>query len=118
MSKVSKIILEEAEKVASALCAHLPLVKDCRLSDSYMQLIQKLLDHALKESVLLEESRQVIAYAMLHPMYENNPNDRATLNQYSQQVIILISIYKFFTCNDFNPQAVGNYTLLIVPFLA
>ena len=58
-----------------------------------MQLIQKLLDHALKESVLLEESRQVIAYAMLHPMYENNPNDRATLNQYSQQVIILISNY-------------------------
>ena len=60
-----------------------------------MQLIQKLLDHALKESVLLEESRQVIAYAMLHPMYENNPNDRATLNQYSQQVVILISNYIF-----------------------
>ena len=51
-----------------------------------MQLIQKLLDHALKESVLLEESRQVIAYAMLHPMYDSNANDRAVLSNYSQQV--------------------------------
>jgi len=77
----------------------LPLVKERHLSDFYVQLIQKLLKYSLANNELLEESRQVIAYALLHPMFEQSQNDRQLLTEFSQQVK---NVLEFF--NRVNPK--------------
>lgn len=65
-------------------------MKERHLSDFYIQLVRKLLTYSLAHNELLEESRQVIAYALLHPIFEQSQNDRQLLADYSQQVCTLM----------------------------
>ena len=75
-----KGFLEDAPKIATALIDHLPLVTDHSLSARYMDLLSKVLKFSIKEEKLLEDSRQLLSIAIIHPIFKN---DQRELEKYA-----------------------------------
>ena len=69
-SWVERLLQESPTRISQELLLHLPVAKDPRLVSLYMPLINKLLEEAERNDVLLEESRSILAYAMMHPIFE------------------------------------------------
>ncbi|MEQ2244028.1 Protein Smaug 2 [Ilyodon furcidens] len=66
---VSQWHQEPKEKVVSLLLSHLPLLqpRNCEAKCEYMKLLQKVLTHTIESSLFVEESRQLLSYALIHP---------------------------------------------------
>ncbi|KAK0136574.1 Protein Smaug 2 [Merluccius polli] len=60
---------EPKEKVVSLLLSHLPLLqpRNSEAKCEYMNLLQKVLSHTIESSLFVEESRQLLSYALIHP---------------------------------------------------
>nr|XP_015196593.1 PREDICTED: protein Smaug homolog 2 isoform X1 [Lepisosteus oculatus]XP_015196594.1 PREDICTED: protein Smaug homolog 2 isoform X1 [Lepisosteus oculatus]XP_015196595.1 PREDICTED: protein Smaug homolog 2 isoform X1 [Lepisosteus oculatus]XP_015196596.1 PREDICTED: protein Smaug homolog 2 isoform X1 [Lepisosteus oculatus] len=66
---VSQWHQEPKEKVVSLLLSHLPLLqpRNAEAKCEYMKLLQKVLSHTIESSLFVEESRQLLSYALIHP---------------------------------------------------
>ncbi|XP_008267903.2 protein Smaug homolog 1 isoform X1 [Oryctolagus cuniculus] len=60
---------ESKDKVISLLLTHLPLLKPGNLDAKveYMKLLPQILAHSIEHSQHIEESRQLLSYALIHP---------------------------------------------------
>ncbi|CAL8373751.1 protein Smaug homolog 2 [Gadus morhua] len=60
---------EPKEKVVALLLSHLPLLqpRNSEAKCEYMNLLQKVLSHTIESSLFVEESRQLLSYALIHP---------------------------------------------------
>uniref|UniRef100_A0A8C8VEZ8 Protein Smaug homolog 1 n=1 Tax=Pelusios castaneus TaxID=367368 RepID=A0A8C8VEZ8_9SAUR len=60
---------ESKDKVISLLLTHLPLLKPGNIDAKveYMKLLPKILAHSIEHSQHIEESRQLLSYALIHP---------------------------------------------------
>ncbi|XP_041121589.1 protein Smaug homolog 1-like isoform X2 [Polyodon spathula] len=67
------------ERVLSLLLTHLPLLQpgNVEAKGEYMQLLPKILAHSIEHGRHLEESRQLLSYALIHPA--TSLEDRAAL---------------------------------------
>lgn len=66
---VSQWHQEPKEKVVSLLLSHLPLLqpRNSEAKCEYMKLLQKVLSQTIESSLFVEESRQLLSYALIHP---------------------------------------------------
>uniref|UniRef100_A0AAV2J056 SAM domain-containing protein n=1 Tax=Knipowitschia caucasica TaxID=637954 RepID=A0AAV2J056_KNICA len=66
---VSQWHQESKDKVVSLLLSHLPLLqpRNSEAKCEYMKLLQKVLSHTIESSLFVEESRQLLSYALIHP---------------------------------------------------
>uniref|UniRef100_A0A674DCZ0 Sterile alpha motif domain containing 4B n=1 Tax=Salmo trutta TaxID=8032 RepID=A0A674DCZ0_SALTR len=66
---VSQWHQEPMEKAVSLLLSHLPLLqpRNSEAKCEYMKLLQKVLSHTIESSLFVEESRQLLSYALIHP---------------------------------------------------
>ncbi|XP_045148677.1 protein Smaug homolog 2 isoform X3 [Echinops telfairi] len=66
---VSQWQQESKEKVVSLLLSHLPLLQpgNTEAKTEYMRLLQKVLAYSIESSAFIEESRQLLSYALIHP---------------------------------------------------
>ncbi|XP_069594761.1 protein Smaug homolog 1 isoform X2 [Ranitomeya imitator] len=84
---------ESKDTVISQLLTHLPLLKPGNMDAKveYMKLLPKLLAHSIEHNQHIEESRQLLSYALIHPatslddrsalaMWLNHLEDRTTGN--------------------------------------
>ncbi|XP_041090665.1 protein Smaug homolog 2-like isoform X1 [Polyodon spathula] len=76
---VSQWYQEPKEKVVSQLLSHLPLLQphNAEAKDEYMKLLQKVLSYTIESNLFVEESRQLLSYALIHPA--TTVEDRTTL---------------------------------------
>ncbi|KAG8567515.1 hypothetical protein GDO81_013659 [Engystomops pustulosus] len=60
---------EPKEKVISLLLSHLPLLqpRNTEAKCEYMKLLQKVLAYTTESNLYIEESRQLLSYALIHP---------------------------------------------------
>ncbi|XP_044523356.1 protein Smaug homolog 2 isoform X3 [Gracilinanus agilis] len=60
---------ESKEKVVSLLLSHLPLLQpgNTEAKSEYMKLLQKVLAYSIENNAFIEESRQLLSYALIHP---------------------------------------------------
>ncbi|XP_062974266.1 protein Smaug homolog 1 isoform X2 [Elgaria multicarinata webbii] len=60
---------ESKDKVISLLLTHLPLLKPGNIEAKveYMRLLPKILAHSIEHNQHIEESRQLLSYALIHP---------------------------------------------------
>ncbi|XP_003227592.2 protein Smaug homolog 2 [Anolis carolinensis] len=60
---------EPKEKVVSLLLSHLPLLQpgNADAKSEYMKLLQKVLAYSIESNGFIEESRQLLSYALIHP---------------------------------------------------
>uniref|UniRef100_A0A3P9CDC7 Protein Smaug homolog 1 n=1 Tax=Maylandia zebra TaxID=106582 RepID=A0A3P9CDC7_9CICH len=70
---------EPKERVISLVLTHLPLLKpgNVEAKGEYMRLLPRILAHTIEHGHHLEESRQLLSYALIHPA--TSPEDRAAL---------------------------------------
>ncbi|XP_061112436.1 protein Smaug homolog 1 isoform X2 [Conger conger] len=70
---------EPKERVISLVLTHLPLLKpgNVEAKGEYMRLLPKILAHTIEHGRHLEESRQLLSYALIHPA--TSQEDRAAL---------------------------------------
>ncbi|XP_029454149.1 protein Smaug homolog 1 isoform X3 [Rhinatrema bivittatum] len=70
---------ESKEKVISQLLTHLPLLKPGNIEAKveYMKLLPKILAHSIEHNQHIEESRQLLSYALIHPA--TSLDDRSAL---------------------------------------
>lgn len=70
---------EPKERVISLVLAHLPLLKpgNTEARGEYMRLLPRILAHTIEHGHHLEESRQLLSYALIHPA--TSLEDRAAL---------------------------------------
>uniref|UniRef100_A0A3P9KCW9 Protein Smaug homolog 1 n=1 Tax=Oryzias latipes TaxID=8090 RepID=A0A3P9KCW9_ORYLA len=70
---------EPKERVISLVLAHLPLLKpgNTEAKGEYMRLLPRILAHTIEHGHHLEESRQLLSYALIHPA--TSLEDRAAL---------------------------------------
>ncbi|KAL2096067.1 hypothetical protein ACEWY4_008215 [Coilia grayii] len=66
---VSQWQQEPKEKAVSLLLSHLPLLqpRNSEAKCEYMRLLQQVLSHTIESSLFVEESRQLLSYALIHP---------------------------------------------------
>lgn len=66
---VSQWQQESKEKVVSLLLSHLPLLQpgNTEAKSEYMRLLQKVLAYSIESNAFIEESRQLLSYALIHP---------------------------------------------------
>uniref|UniRef100_A0A8C8CNR3 SAM domain-containing protein n=1 Tax=Oncorhynchus tshawytscha TaxID=74940 RepID=A0A8C8CNR3_ONCTS len=66
---VSQWHQEPMEKAVSLLLSHLPLLqpRNSEAKCEYMKLLQKVLSYTIESSLFVEESRQLLSYALIHP---------------------------------------------------
>ncbi|XP_076988017.1 protein Smaug homolog 2 isoform X2 [Tamandua tetradactyla] len=66
---VSQWQQESKEKVVSLLLSHLPLLqpRNTEVKSEYMRLLQKVLAYSIESNAFVEESRQLLSYALIHP---------------------------------------------------
>ncbi|CAI5764822.1 protein Smaug homolog 1 isoform X2 [Podarcis lilfordi] len=89
---------ESKDKVISLLLTHLPLLKPGNIEAKveYMKLLPKILAHSIEHNQHIEESRQLLSYALIHPatsledrsalaMWLNHLEDRTSLGTYGSQ---------------------------------
>ncbi|RXN01860.1 Protein Smaug-like 2 [Acipenser ruthenus] len=76
---VSQWYQEPKEKVVSLLLSHLPLLqpRNAEAKCEYMLLLQKVLTYTIESNLFVEESRQLLSYALIHPA--TTVEDRTTL---------------------------------------
>ncbi|XP_052431330.1 protein Smaug homolog 2 isoform X1 [Carassius gibelio] len=76
---VSQWQQEQKEKAVSLLLSHLPLLqpRNSEAKCEYMKLLQMVLSHTIESSLFVEESRQLLSYALIHPA--TTLDDRNTL---------------------------------------
>jgi len=86
ISWVERLLQEDPSRIAQDLLVHLPVVKNNSLVSHYMPLITKLLMHSINTDDLLEESRSILAYALLHPIFDGNPPYKEELIKYTNQI--------------------------------
>nr|XP_033810838.1 protein Smaug homolog 2 isoform X2 [Geotrypetes seraphini] len=60
---------ESKEKTLSLLLSHLPLLqpRNTEAKSEYMKLLQKVLAYSIENNTYIEESRQLLSYALIHP---------------------------------------------------
>ncbi|XP_065277017.1 protein Smaug homolog 2 isoform X2 [Emys orbicularis] len=60
---------ESKDKVVSLLLSHLPLLQpgNTEAKSEYMKLLQKVLAYSIESNLFIEESRQLLSYALIHP---------------------------------------------------
>ncbi|XP_030074905.1 protein Smaug homolog 2 isoform X2 [Microcaecilia unicolor] len=60
---------ESKEKAISLLLSHLPLLqpRNTEAKSEYMKLLQKVLAYSIENNTYIEESRQLLSYALIHP---------------------------------------------------
>uniref|UniRef100_A0A670JCI6 Sterile alpha motif domain containing 4B n=1 Tax=Podarcis muralis TaxID=64176 RepID=A0A670JCI6_PODMU len=60
---------EPKDKVVSLLLSHLPLLQpgNTDAKSEYMKLLQKVLAYSIESNLFIEESRQLLSYALIHP---------------------------------------------------
>ncbi|XP_062454189.1 protein Smaug homolog 2 [Rhea pennata] len=60
---------EPKEKAISLLLSHLPLLQpgNAEAKAEYMKLLQKVLAYSIESNEFVEESRQLLSYALIHP---------------------------------------------------
>ncbi|KAJ8290249.1 hypothetical protein GJAV_G00010490 [Gymnothorax javanicus] len=70
---------EPKERVISLVLSHLPLLKpgNAEAKGEYMRLLPKILAHTIEHGRHLEESRQLLSYALIHPA--TSQEDRSAL---------------------------------------
>lgn len=70
---------ESKERVISLVLSHLPLLKpgNVEAKGEYMRLLPRILAHTIEHGLHLEESRQLLSYALIHPA--TSLEDRAAL---------------------------------------
>ncbi|XP_053553578.1 protein Smaug homolog 1 isoform X4 [Bombina bombina] len=70
---------ESKDKVISQLLTHLPLLKPGNIDAKveYMKLLPKILAHSIEHNQHIEESRQLLSYALIHPA--TSLDDRSAL---------------------------------------
>ncbi|XP_053331317.1 protein Smaug homolog 1 isoform X2 [Spea bombifrons] len=70
---------ESKDKVISQLLTHLPLLKPGNMDAKveYMKLLPKILAHSIEHNQHIEESRQLLSYALIHPA--TSLDDRSAL---------------------------------------
>uniref|UniRef100_A0A3P8YGS4 Protein Smaug homolog 1 n=1 Tax=Esox lucius TaxID=8010 RepID=A0A3P8YGS4_ESOLU len=70
---------EPKERVISLVLSHLPLLKpgNVEAKGEYMRLLPRILAHTIEHGRHLEESRQLLSYALIHPA--TSLDDRAAL---------------------------------------
>ncbi|XP_041845032.1 protein Smaug homolog 1 isoform X2 [Melanotaenia boesemani] len=73
---------EPKERVISLVLTHLPLLKpgNTEAKSEYMRLLPRILAHTIEHGHHLEESRQLLSYALIHPA--TSLEDRAALAQW------------------------------------
>ncbi|KAM4593591.1 protein Smaug homolog 1 isoform 2-T2 [Odontesthes bonariensis] len=73
---------EPKERVISLVLTHLPLLKpgNTEAKGEYMRLLPRILAHTIEHGHHLEESRQLLSYALIHPA--TSLEDRAALAQW------------------------------------
>ncbi|KAM9764714.1 protein Smaug homolog 1 isoform 2-T2 [Menidia menidia] len=73
---------EPKERVISLVLTHLPLLKpgNTEAKGEYMRLLPRILAHTIDHGHHLEESRQLLSYALIHPA--TSLEDRAALAQW------------------------------------
>ncbi|XP_072236059.1 protein Smaug homolog 1 isoform X2 [Leuresthes tenuis] len=73
---------EPKERVISLVLTHLPLLKpgNTEAKGEYMRLLPRILSHTIEHGHHLEESRQLLSYALIHPA--TSLEDRAALAQW------------------------------------
>ncbi|XP_042301231.1 protein Smaug homolog 1 isoform X2 [Sceloporus undulatus] len=89
---------ESKDKVISLLLTHLPLLKpgNVEAKGEYMKLLPKILAHSIEHNQHIEESRQLLSYALIHPatsledrsalaMWLNHLEDRTSLGTFGSQ---------------------------------
>ncbi|RXM35315.1 Protein Smaug-like 2 [Acipenser ruthenus] len=66
---VSQWYQEPKEKMVSLLLSHLPLLqpRNAEAKCEYMKLLQKVLTYTIESNLFVEESRQLLSYALIHP---------------------------------------------------
>ena len=66
---VSQWQQESKEKVVSLLLSHLPLLQpgNTEAKSEYMRLLQKVMAYSIESYAFIEESRQLLSYALIHP---------------------------------------------------
>uniref|UniRef100_A0A3B3RQW9 Protein Smaug homolog 1 n=1 Tax=Paramormyrops kingsleyae TaxID=1676925 RepID=A0A3B3RQW9_9TELE len=76
---ISQWQIEPKERVISLVLSHLPLLKpgNVEAKGEYMCLLPKILAHTIEHGRHLEESRQLLSYALIHPA--TSLEDRAAL---------------------------------------
>lgn len=70
---------ESKEQIISLVLTHLPLLKpgNVEAKGEYMRLLPRILAHTIEHGRHLEESRQLLSYALIHPA--TSPEDRSAL---------------------------------------
>ncbi|KAM3830052.1 protein Smaug homolog 2 [Vipera latastei] len=70
---------EPKDKVVSLLLSHLPLLQpgNADAKSEYMKLLQEVLAYSIESSLFIEESRQLLSYALIHPA--TTLDDRSSL---------------------------------------
>ncbi|KAL7980694.1 hypothetical protein Chor_001848 [Crotalus horridus] len=70
---------EPKDKVVSLLLSHLPLLQpgNADAKSEYMKLLQKVLAYSIESNLFIEESRQLLSYALIHPA--TTLDDRSSL---------------------------------------
>uniref|UniRef100_A0A3B4ZM83 Protein Smaug homolog 1 n=1 Tax=Stegastes partitus TaxID=144197 RepID=A0A3B4ZM83_9TELE len=76
---ISQWQVEPKERVISLVLTHLPLLKpgNVEAKGEYMRLLPRILAHTIEHGHHLEESRQLLSYALIHPA--TSLEDRAAL---------------------------------------
>ncbi|XP_061594235.1 protein Smaug homolog 1 isoform X3 [Cololabis saira] len=76
---ISQWQVEPKERVISLVLTHLPLLKpgNTEAKGEYMRLLPRILAHTIEHGHHLEESRQLLSYALIHPA--TSLEDRAAL---------------------------------------
>lgn len=76
---ISQWQAEPKERVISLVLTHLPLLKpgNVEAKGEYMRLLPRILAHTIEHGHYLEESRQLLSYALIHPA--TSLEDRAAL---------------------------------------
>ncbi|XP_043919585.1 protein Smaug homolog 2 [Protopterus annectens] len=97
---------EPKEKVVSLLLSHLPLLqpRNTEAKSEYMNLLRKVLTYSIESNLFIEESRQLLSYALIHPattledrnslaLWLNHLEERMSSNYSSQSRGRLETVY-------------------------
>uniref|UniRef100_A0A8D0L869 Sterile alpha motif domain containing 4B n=1 Tax=Sphenodon punctatus TaxID=8508 RepID=A0A8D0L869_SPHPU len=72
---------EPKDKVVALLLSHFPLLQpgNAEAKSEYMKLLQKVLAYSIESNLFIEESRQLLSYALIHPATTLDDRNSLTL---------------------------------------
>uniref|UniRef100_A0A803TTT5 Protein Smaug homolog 1 n=1 Tax=Anolis carolinensis TaxID=28377 RepID=A0A803TTT5_ANOCA len=99
---------ESKDKVISLLLTHLPLLKpgNVEAKGEYMKLLPKILAHSIEHNQHIEESRQLLSYALIHPA--TSLEDRSALAMWLNHLEDRTSAASAAASGTFGGQARGR----------